>query len=71
MADKVLKVHVFNSDCKTCMATLRSFNDDEIRRRDLPKDVELLIHDLAYHTESRDAWVYAYRAQQILRSKSC
>lgn len=46
----------------------KRFNDDMIRRRDLPVDCFLLLHDLCYHHEGRDVNGYVLRAQKILRS---
>jgi hypothetical protein len=43
------------------------FNDDLIRRDDLPRDVFEIIHDLCYHVPSRDINSYVRRAQEALR----
>lgn len=43
------------------------FNDDLIRRDDLPRDVFEILHDLCYHVPSRDIHGYVRRAQQALR----
>ena len=44
------------------------FNEDDIRRSGLPKDVFGILHDLAYHHQGRDVWDYVRRAQAALRS---
>lgn len=44
------------------------FNEDQICRNDLPRDVFVLLHDLCYHHDGRDVWNYVERAQNILRS---
>lgn len=46
----------------------KRFNDDLIRRRDIPVDCFMLLHDLCYHHEGRDVQSYVLRAQQILSS---
>jgi len=46
------------------------FNEDLIRRTDLPRDVMLLIHDLAYDNPWRNRTSYKIRAQAILRRKN-
>lgn len=48
-----------------------SFNDDMIRRSELPADVMWLIHDLCYHIESRGIEGYVKRAQRILSVDGC
>lgn len=45
-----------------------SFNDDMIKRDDLPLDAHRLIHDLCYHHSGRDVQTYVSRAQEILSS---
>lgn len=47
------------------------FDDDMIRRGDLPRDVMGLIHDLCYHVESRGVEGYVKRAQRILSVDGC
>jgi hypothetical protein len=44
----------------------RKFNEDMIRRNDIPRDAFGLIHDLCYDHEGRDRWQYMERAQKIL-----
>jgi hypothetical protein len=50
------------------------FNEDMIRRSDIPADAMSLIHDIAYHHQGRDAaggtpHDYVNRAQEILKRK--
>ena len=45
------------------------FNENMIRRGDIPADAMALIHDLCYHHDGRDVWQYVKRAQQILKRK--
>lgn len=47
---------------------MKRFNDDDIRRRDVPVDCFLLLHDLAYDHLGRDRTLYALAAQRILSS---
>ena len=47
-----------------------AFNEDRIRRGDLPRDVFVLLHDIAYDHPGRDRRMYALAAQNILSSKT-
>jgi hypothetical protein len=49
---------------------MSGFNDNQIRRWDLPEDARSLIHDLCYHVSSRDIRYYVERAQEIMRTCS-
>lgn len=47
-----------------------SFNDNMIRRSDLPADAMALIHDIAYHHQQRDVTTYVRAARKILKRKA-
>lgn len=49
------------------MKMAKRFNDDQIRRTDLPRDVFVILHDLCYHTRLRRISPYVKRAQEALR----
>lgn len=47
---------------------LAPFNDDMIRRDDLPRDVMVLLHDLAYYHDGQNVNYYMEGAQRILKT---
>jgi len=49
---------------------MKRFTDDSIRRKDLPRDVFELLHDICYHHEGRDVGDYVKRAQAALSAAS-
>ena len=71
---------VATAGCKATVSTLiperkrlrpplAKFTEDSIRRKGLPRDVFLLLHDLCYDHEGRDRRSYMLRAQAILSSE--